>query len=788
MPRSSTRRGFAGEDVPVGALDHLEPRIVFSAPYDFVAVGLRFDSGPQAFFTEGVIAGDDSITGTTRFADSTGAGSTDPIDWTSLMRGADGSFTFGTRAGFTPYGSQSGNLFLWEEERRHAGTFVGTDAMGALRDFAVLGQPENAAAPNPLFSLDMAMTRVTASGTVETFNLTILRLSETGGVGATYRFVYALSSGDVTTEKTVAVSEHGRLEFDTGEVLIVPQQYNSERTPAFLADLNAADNIVGIAIGRYGGHADPIGDSGRFRSAALVDGPLAAQFLGINPASVSPGHPAAARVLIELNFWNLHDDQSLPNTFRVFRQDEWDMGMRTPITEGVWNYATDDAGLTVIRMESGAGPVLTVRSTIPRVLTFVSVSSGTDTELLQGLGAAPAQRGGAVQEVLVHIDNDGHPIAYVEHRENDDSVSVYSVDLVSEVGGEAVTGSIVTWLGSPFGGFDRTVAARSVSGDVLLWRLSPDGTSWSFANLTAALPGARRIDSDLFNTGTVTSNSIVGSSPGAPLPVASVYPTLAGYDAAGNFVVYRFSEATPAQHASRWEFIDVKLDGVGGAGVVPDVVGGLVGWSAAWGGVHFAGVDADGELWSIWWAPGLDRWHADNLSVNAGAPVLAAARPAVAGTAWSSFHLAATDVNGHVISVWWAVGFDHWRQQDLTADFGGAAIQQGTLASNYSFLLGNINILGLDGDGRAAIYWWSQNTGWQVNTITQGLFASDVPNTPWTLTWSRYNNTSMGQIEHTQSVLGASDTNHLVRLVWRSLSADSWMLEDITAMSVPYGV
>ena len=108
MSRTTTRRA------PVALFDHLEPRLVFSAPFDFTAVGIRFDDGPRAFITDGVIAEDNTITGSTRFADAAGAQTSGPIDWTSYTRGDDGAFTFGTRDGFTPYASQFGTQFLYE--------------------------------------------------------------------------------------------------------------------------------------------------------------------------------------------------------------------------------------------------------------------------------------------------------------------------------------------------------------------------------------------------------------------------------------------------------------------------------------------------------------------------------------------------------------------------------------------------------------------------------------------------------------------------------------------------
>src|SRR5690606_7438577 len=101
--------------------------------------------------------------------------------------------------------------------------------------------------------------------------------------------------------------------------------------------------------------------------------------------------------------------------------------------------------------------------------------------------------------------------------------------------------------------------------------------------------------------------------------------------------------------------------------------------------------------------------------------------------------------------------------------------------------LQNLNIVGLDQDGEARIYWWNANTGWQVNSVSAGVPNADIPRTPWTLTWSNYNVTGGGSERvSTQSLLGLNDAGDLVRLVWRSNGPDAWVLENVTEMSLPY--
>jgi hypothetical protein len=267
------------------------------------------------------------------------------------------------------------------------------------------------------------------------------------------------------------------------------------------------------------------------------------------------------------------------------------------------------------------------------------------------------------------------------------------------------------------------------------------------------------------------------------------FQTLAGYDADGNFVAYRYLDPDFfVQHASRWEFVDVEVGGVGGAGSVPDVVGGFSGWNTDWGGIHFAGVDAHGELWSVWWTPAVEQWQVSSLSQAAGTPVLAPARPSATITDWHTFHVAATDPQGHVIITWWARDPDEWLSYDVTADLGGPAVQIGAVSTSFTKLLWTINIGAIDQNGRAIVYWWRPGADWHVGDLTGSHPISLTPQADLLFTWARYLDDLMGigEEEITQSFVGKDDSGNFVRLIWRFRGADAWLLEDVTALSTPY--
>lgn len=764
--------------------EQLEQRALLDAA--MAAVGIRFDAGPSVFLAEGTVLSDNSITGTMRTATLAGASGPADIDWTSLTRGPSGSFAFGTRDGFTPYASQTGTQFL-TDDRWQVGSFVGRDANGAARDMAFLMQPSGIVV---LLYLDMHMTRLLPSGELETFRLLI---NPSGGAdvpaGTRYQFDYVLPSGVVTSVKNVTdYSPNGRWVFDTGEVLFANQpDWSNFEVPAIMADLDGTDGIVGIAVGgQFQGIVN--GDAGRYRAAVMVDGPLGASVFGLSPSDIQNG-PALANVVIELHFWNDRDSESVPNTYSIFRQSEWDSGGRTPITQGVWNYTGEAlevppfAGIVGINLFAPDG--VSVRMGIAnRTLIMNRVRQDATTEQLQGIASAILPRVGHLLEMMVEPDADGHPIAYLTYGTDGENASTYSVDLVEEVGGEAVRGTLHTWVEVSARGGRRYVAGLSTSGDLLLWSLLSDNVSWSFTNLTEFVPGASPIASDLYSTGTITA---AGYEVNGILPALGPWLTLGGYNADGGFVTYAISHDGSLRNWSRWESQTLGDADVDGAAFIPQVVGGWTGWNTSWGGVNFAGIDADGDMWVLWWAPGLERWRVDNLSDRAGLPQLTPARPAALVTTWNAVHIGAVDTQGHLVVAWWAPAIDAWHAQDLTADFSGPTLVADSLAAGFTYTLNTINFVALDDDGAARDYWWTLDGTWQVDTVSRSVPMADIPLGPWTVSWSTFGQSlQLIYRQNTQSIYGHNADGDLVRLVWRSLDADDWLLENLTDAAVPF--
>lgn len=776
-----------------GVFEALEARSLFSAPYEFTGIGVRYDATPSLFFAQGVIDANDDISGTMQFATLAGGGSApQPLDWTHYTRGTGaevGGFSFGTRDGFTPYASQTGTRFIGEE-RRDLGSFVGRGSDGQVRDFATLMQPDGQIADLDAFGIvlvwgiEMQMTRLTESGELEVFSLRVMP-TLTGGQGPATDLVfsYELASGTVTAIRHVTGFVDGVATLDGGERLII----NASRD-VLLTDFDSTDGIVGIASGfMNAGLSNPHTQNGVYRAAIVVTGPESAAFFGVDPGSLGADGTAIANVVIRLQRLSR---SSTVNPFQLYRQDEYDAGVRNPVNSGTWQVNTvppdREFGQPRYRLQltgQDGSSAFAWYSThgigVGRSLHFSQVNTPTDghEELSGAASGSSAIFGRSSTEYLAGTDA-GRPLAYLDVRPNDArlTTSLYSVDLIDEAGGEAVVGDVVTWTSLNSLHF---WAGLSAGGEVQVWSFVPD-LGFTYLNLTQLLPDAAPIVGSLaFTTYATTERP----------PSVWEDQVLAGLDADGHFVVYKqligdFSFNDPLQ---TWSFTDTAILGLGDEGTLPAFVGDLVGWRSGWDATHFAGVDASGQLWAVWTAPGLTRWQVSDISASAGMDAAnLVGNVSVVRTTWDTFHLNGTDEQGNVISTWWAPGFDRWLVEDLTDLLGGPTLTPGSITSNLSHGLETINIVGAGADGQALAYWWTSSTGWNIATLSADVSPSEIPLQPWRIVGASWFTSVGANVAHSQSLLGHDADGHLVRLHWRSHAEDRWELQDVFAVSLPY--
>lgn len=154
--------------------------------------------------------------------------------------------------------------------------------------------------------------------------------------------------------------------------------------------------------------------------------------------------------------------------------------------------------------------------------------------------------------------------------------------------------------------------------------------------------------------------------------------------------------------------------------------GDLVGYVTAWGGLNFAGIDADsGDLTVFWTAPGLSGWQVADLDQSLADPSIAGgvSHLAVYLTSWGGINL----VGGPRLGVyWWTPGMGAtWAFNELTGIAAGALLRPETVTA-YVTPWDGLNVAGLDQDGKLWVYWWTPTVYWSAETIDAALPERDA--------------------------------------------------------------
>src|SRR5690606_12521661 len=86
-------------------------------------------------------------------------------------------------------------------------------------------------------------------------------------------------------------------------------------------------------------------------------------------------------------------------------------------------------------------------------------------------------------------------------------------------------------------------------------------------------------------------------------------------------------------------------------------------------------------------------------------------------TPWSTLHINGVDEQGRVVALWWAPGFSSWRVDQLAP--GGSLQLVPDSITGYVTPWGGLNVVGRDAaSGRATAYWWAPESGvWSVEVL-----------------------------------------------------------------------
>ncbi|MCC6679159.1 MAG: peptidylprolyl isomerase [Phycisphaerales bacterium] len=274
----------------------------------------------------------------------------------------------------------------------------------------------------------------------------------------------------------------------------------------------------------------------------------------------------------------------------------------------------------------------------------------------------------------------------------------------------AATGGVQTWA-DPVDNSSRA-AVPTADGLYVFYR-NPLGGVWTSSNLTTGLPGGRVITSEI---------TVFRNTDAEPLM------HIVGLTSDNHVVMYREVlqplDDQGRRPRSKWEFIDITEDHLAAQGLAtPAFTGRLISYVTSWGGLNIAGLDSNGDIHTVWWAPGLSMYTTSNLSQITGAPKFTGGLAAYL-TSWGGINLAGVQTDGKVAVTWWVPSFGgNWVNNNFTDEFGGPKLSADSLTTYVMDAWGGLNIVGIDSDsGKMSIYWWSPGlTVWnvtQMDTIT----------------------------------------------------------------------
>lgn len=329
-------------------------------------------------------------------------------------------------------------------------------------------------------------------------------------------------------------------------------------------------------------------------------------------------------------------------------------------------------------------------------------------------------------------------------------------NLKTTTGAPAVTGNLAAFY-DPKTGL-RHAVGPSASG-LILFTGTPTGT-WTFTNLTTSVSGGQIIEGEV--TVFTTTDGFV---------------YIAGMSDSGDLVAFRQAGTTTNW---AWEFhnfsdVDLATRGL----TTPAFTGRLTSYVTAWNGLNIVGLDGDGQIQAVWWAPGIDQnlWTSTNLSDVVGAPAFNGGLT-VYLTSWYATNIVGITADGHVSVTWWLPEFQgNWRTDDLTAQFNGALLVGNTISS-FVTPWGATNIGGLDSNGKLWVYWWAPGIGdnaWVVTDMSTAVPAGTKPMT------GRI--TGVTSPANTINLVGTASNGDVMRYYWNPFDAAGWKADDVSYLS-----
>ncbi len=296
----------------------------------------------------------------------------------------------------------------------------------------------------------------------------------------------------------------------------------------------------------------------------------------------------------------------------------------------------------------------------------------------------------------------------------------------------------------------KTYVALATANGLMIFEDSGDGTptAWSnTANLTTAL-GAENIASSL-----TTMTSVNG------------YALIAGLNSGGQVVLYQETAS------GAWVSRNLSTADIAGRGLTtPALTGNLVGYVTPWNGLNLAGLDANGRVHSVWWAPGLGSWTTSDLSTATGTNIELEGGLSVYVTGWGGINITGVNASGDLVVVWWSPGRDWTTTNFSDALFEGVQLDKDSVQS-YATPWNSLHIIGIDNNGALRVFWWGlADQTWRTADFGEVLPASD-PINPETV------HTAVG-VNGEQAIFAGSPSDDLLGFSWTPQT--EWQYSNLT--------
>lgn len=448
-------------------------------------------------------------------------------------------------------------------------------------------------------------------------------------------------------------------------------------------------------------------------------------------------------------FFNLADNSSnLDNQnggFTVFGQvvNGWDVVLKITGLEIVNAGSPYD---TLPVRENYTGGTITDNNLVKINDVKVISSPGWSQEaksdaVVRGAGSAQGQ------SLFITNNELGRPIAF--HQASPTAGWTVS-DLSLQSGAPTITGKLTAWFDT---NDSRFYAAAPSAAGLLLFTRATNGF-WTVRNLGTEISSSQIVNSDVsVFTSTDGLNHVAGTTSGGQLVI---FDQTATKDSSGNYT---------------WTFANIATrDLIPNGKTMPAWVGDITTYVTSWNGLNVAGLDSNGKIQVVWWAPGLSAWTTDNLSDLTGAPAITGTLTSYL-TSWGGINLAGTDANGKLNVTWWVPGAN-WVTNNLTDQFAGPTLVTTSLSS-YVTPWGGLNIAGLDANGKINVYWWAPGmSDWVVTNLSDITTGAVAPSGRMT---------GVASPSGTINLVGKSASGAVLRYYWNPGDGGTWTFLDLSS-------